>query len=163
MFCPSQLSRQSPRALRQQKANNASPSKSLAENANSRGRAAGPERVWLLPAMMRSGGEIAALHQDDAKLDQASIAFMDMQNPQAALAGLRSVSKGVVENPLVRLVSHVSEHDWHRHREERVHAASATARVVCKPRALTPDVDVKDLKRNAFTHSSFSRQARIHG
>jgi hypothetical protein len=94
-------------------------------------------------------GRIAALHQDDAKLDRASIAFMRMQNPQAALAGLRSVSKGVVENPLVRLVRTFQntigidtvKNEYTLHRQ--LHEWFATA-------ALTPDIDVKDLNERVY-------------
>jgi hypothetical protein len=102
--------------------------------------AASDDAVW---------GRIAELHQDDAKLDDASIAFMQMQNPQAALAGLRSVAKGVVENPLVRLVRSFQntigidtvKNEYTLHRQ--LHEWFATA-------ALTPDVDVKDLNERVY-------------
>jgi len=47
---------------------------------------------------------IAALHADDALLDDASRAVMRSQNPTAAQAGAVAIAKRVVEDPLVRMV-----------------------------------------------------------
>jgi len=47
---------------------------------------------------------IAALHSDDGTLDAASVALMASQHPTAAAAGRIAISKGFVENPLVRMV-----------------------------------------------------------
>lgn len=47
--------------------------------------------------------KIAALHFDDAELDQASRALIASKNPTAAEAGRLAYSKMVVEDPLVRI------------------------------------------------------------
>jgi hypothetical protein len=49
-------------------------------------------------------GRLAALHADDAELDNASIALIRAQNPAADRAGRLAVTKMRVEDPLVRLV-----------------------------------------------------------
>jgi hypothetical protein len=49
-------------------------------------------------------GRIAELHQDDAQLDAASVAFMRAKNPNAGRAGAISMTKRAVEDPMVRLV-----------------------------------------------------------
>jgi hypothetical protein len=48
---------------------------------------------------------IAALHAEDAHLDQASIALMRAKNPNAAVAGRRALTKRVVEDPLLQVVA----------------------------------------------------------
>jgi hypothetical protein len=47
--------------------------------------------------------KLAALHADDARLDQASRKLIASQNPTAAVAGVLAVTKARVESPLVRL------------------------------------------------------------
>lgn len=47
---------------------------------------------------------IAALHAEDAALDQSSIELMRSQKPGAPAAGRLSISKAIVEDPLLRLV-----------------------------------------------------------
>ena len=47
---------------------------------------------------------IAELHQADAELDAASIAFVRAKNPTAGRAGALSASKRLVEDPMLRLV-----------------------------------------------------------
>lgn len=49
-------------------------------------------------------GAIAALHAEDARLDDASLALIRSQNPTAAQAGRIAVTKAIVEDPLVRMV-----------------------------------------------------------
>jgi len=48
--------------------------------------------------------KIAELHQADAELDAASIAFVRAKNPTAGRAGALSISKRAVEDPMLRLV-----------------------------------------------------------
>ena len=48
--------------------------------------------------------KIAELHQNDAELDAASVAFMRAKNPTAGRAGALSISKRAVEDPMLRLV-----------------------------------------------------------
>jgi hypothetical protein len=48
--------------------------------------------------------KIAGLHQADAELDAASVAFMRAKNPTAGRAGALSISKRAVEDPMLRLV-----------------------------------------------------------
>jgi hypothetical protein len=52
---------------------------------------------------------IAADHQDEAKLDEASVELMRRENPTAAEAGFRAESKRRQEDPLVRLVRSFEE------------------------------------------------------
>ncbi len=47
---------------------------------------------------------IAQLHQADAELDDASVAFMRAKNPTAGQAGARTASKMKAEDPMLRLV-----------------------------------------------------------
>lgn len=47
---------------------------------------------------------IAALHAAETELDQASLALIRSQNPTAAQAGARALTKRAVEDPLVRMV-----------------------------------------------------------
>ena len=54
-----------------------------------------PDDVW---------DKIAQLHREDAQLDAASMAVIRNQNPTAAQAAPRAISKGRVENPLLRMV-----------------------------------------------------------
>jgi hypothetical protein len=49
--------------------------------------------------------KIAALHTDDAKLDEASTAFVRGQNPNAAQAGRLAMTKSRAEDPILRLVA----------------------------------------------------------
>jgi hypothetical protein len=46
--------------------------------------------------------KIAALHAEDAQLDQGSYALMQEKSPDAATAGRRAMSKMIVESPLIR-------------------------------------------------------------
>jgi hypothetical protein len=48
--------------------------------------------------------KIAELHQADAELDAASMAFIRAKNPNAGRAGALSASKRAVEDPMLRLV-----------------------------------------------------------
>jgi hypothetical protein len=48
--------------------------------------------------------KIAALHSEDARLDQGSRALMVQKHPDAFAAGRRAFSKSIVEDPLVRAV-----------------------------------------------------------
>lgn len=47
---------------------------------------------------------IAALHAEEAKLDDSSVALIRAENPAAELAGRLAVTKLIVEDPLVRLM-----------------------------------------------------------
>ncbi len=47
---------------------------------------------------------IAALHREDVKLDEPSVALMRREAPLAADAALRAVSKSVQEDPILRVV-----------------------------------------------------------
>jgi hypothetical protein len=48
--------------------------------------------------------KIAALHAEDAQIDDASRELIRSQNPTAAVAGRLAITKRIVEDPLVRLV-----------------------------------------------------------
>ncbi len=48
---------------------------------------------------------IAALHSDQATLDESSVALMREHRPNAVVAGLLTVSKALVEDPMVRMVA----------------------------------------------------------
>jgi hypothetical protein len=48
--------------------------------------------------------KIAALHSDDARLDQGSRALMAAKNPNAFAAGRLAMSKMLVEDPLLRVI-----------------------------------------------------------
>ena len=50
--------------------------------------------------------KIAALHADDARLDQASRSLMRAKNPDAFAAGRLAFSKRMVEDPLLRAIRH---------------------------------------------------------
>ena len=52
---------------------------------------------------------IAALHAEDAALDQASRELIRAENPTAAIAGRLAITKRIVEDPLVRLVRSLQE------------------------------------------------------
>jgi hypothetical protein len=52
---------------------------------------------------------IAALHAEDAQLDQASRELIRAENPTAAAAGRLAITKRIVEDPLVRLVRSLQE------------------------------------------------------
>jgi hypothetical protein len=81
--------------------------------------------------------QIAALHAGQAVLDPASVQLIRAQNPNALQAGRLALTKRVVEDPLVRLVSNLqsnialdtvrNEYQLHRRIHERLaadHAAS---------------------------------------
>jgi hypothetical protein len=51
------------------------------------------DQIWM---------KLAALHAEEARLDQGSLALMRRKNPDAMAAGRLSVSKVAVEDPLVR-------------------------------------------------------------
>lgn len=51
--------------------------------------------------------QIAALHAEDAKLDEASIALIRRQNPAAANAMKVAVTKGRVEEPVLKIVGNL--------------------------------------------------------
>jgi hypothetical protein len=52
---------------------------------------------------------IAALHAEDAQLDDSSRELVRSQNPTAAVAGRLAITKRIVEDPLVRLVRSLQE------------------------------------------------------
>jgi hypothetical protein len=66
--------------------------------------AMGTARPGELAAQMDdvTWAKIAALHSEDARLDQGSHRLMAKKNPDAIAAGKRALSKAVVEDPLVR-------------------------------------------------------------
>lgn len=53
--------------------------------------------------------KLAALHADEARLDQASRNLIASQNPTAAVAGAISVTKSRVENPLVKMFRNLEQ------------------------------------------------------
>jgi hypothetical protein len=53
------------------------------------------ESIWL---------KIAALHSDDAQLDNASVELIKTEHPTAVIAGRRAAGKARIEDPLARLV-----------------------------------------------------------
>jgi hypothetical protein len=52
---------------------------------------------------------IAAAHANIAKLDEASVALIREENPTAAEAGTRAITKSIQEDPLVRLLRNFEE------------------------------------------------------
>lgn len=66
--------------------------------------AMGPAKTGELEAKMDEAtwAKIAALHSEDARLDQGSRTLMARKNPDAFAAGKLALSKRVVEDPLVR-------------------------------------------------------------
>jgi hypothetical protein len=73
--------------------------------------------------------QIAALHGEQATLDAASVQLIRAQNPNAAQAMRRAVTKALVEDPLLRLVNNLQssisldsvKNEYQLHR--RIHAA----------------------------------------
>jgi hypothetical protein len=52
---------------------------------------------------------IAAVHADQAKLDEASVTLVRCENPEARLAGVRAITKSRVEDPILQLVRNFEE------------------------------------------------------
>jgi hypothetical protein len=53
--------------------------------------------------------QLAALHAEEAKLDQASRNLIASQNPTAAMAGRIAITKRLVESPLVKLFRNLEQ------------------------------------------------------
>jgi hypothetical protein len=53
--------------------------------------------------------KLAALHADDARLDNASRNLIASQNPTAAVAGRLAITKRLVESPLVKLFRNLEQ------------------------------------------------------
>lgn len=100
---------------------------------------------------------IAALHREDAELDEASVRLMRRHNPTAAQAGRIAETKRLVEDPLVRIVErfersialdavrneymlHRQIHQWFAGRELTSDFDALNARVYAQL-FLTPDAD----------------------
>ena len=93
--------------------------------------------------------QIARLHQSDAQLDDASIAYIASQNPTAGRAMPLTASKAMIENPLMRLVRSLqgtiaidsikNEYTFHR----QIHDWFAGGKVA-------PAIDVNDLNEMVY-------------
>ncbi|HEY2761065.1 MAG TPA: hypothetical protein VGI75_09985 [Pirellulales bacterium] len=92
---------------------------------------------------------IAQLHRSDARLDEASMAYIESQNPTAGRAMPLAQSKAVAETPILRLVRTLqntiaidsvrNEYTFHR----QIHDWFANGKV-------TPEVDVNDLNEMVY-------------
>ena len=62
-----------------------------------------PSDIVLAAQDAELWGQIAALHSDEARLDESSIEVMRRENPDARLAGAAAYAKYRVEDPILRL------------------------------------------------------------